>query len=58
MVEQPRPWVELRYTDTSKSAATGNRWWTAIDLSIIERSSRKAVNNPEQPVARRLDSLL
>jgi hypothetical protein len=40
MVEQSRPWMALRYTDTSKSVATGNTWQTAIDLSTIERFNR------------------
>jgi hypothetical protein len=40
MVEQTRPWMALRYTDTSKSVATGNTWQTAIDLSSIERLNR------------------
>lgn len=40
MVEQTRPWVALRYTDTSKTIASGNTWQTAIDLSTIARFSR------------------
>ena len=40
MVEQTRPWMALRYTDTSTSVAAGNTWQTAIDLSTIERFDR------------------
>jgi hypothetical protein len=40
MVEQSRPWVLLRYTDTSTTVAAGNTWQTAIDLSAIARLSR------------------
>jgi hypothetical protein len=40
MVEQLRPWMVLRYTDTSKTVTTGNTWQTAIDLSTIARFNR------------------
>jgi hypothetical protein len=40
LVEQQRPWMVLRHTDTSKSATTGNTWQTAIDLSTIDRFNR------------------
>jgi hypothetical protein len=40
MVEQLRPWMVLRYTDTSKTVTTANIWQTAIDLSTIARLSR------------------
>src|SRR3954454_5977294 len=40
MVEQLRPWMVLRYTDTSKSVTTANTWQTAIDLSTIARFNR------------------
>jgi hypothetical protein len=40
MVEQTRPWVALRYTDTSKTVATGNTWQTAIDIATIARFNR------------------
>jgi hypothetical protein len=40
MAEQTRPWMVLRYTDTSKSVATSNTWRTAIDLSSIARFNR------------------
>jgi hypothetical protein len=40
IVEQTRPWMALRYTDTSKSVATGNTWQTATNLSTIERFNR------------------
>jgi hypothetical protein len=39
MVEQLRPWVVLRYTDTSKTVAANNTWQTAIALDI-ERFNR------------------
>jgi hypothetical protein len=40
MVEQRRPWMILRKTDTSKSVTTANTWQTAIDLSSITEFSR------------------
>jgi hypothetical protein len=40
MVEQSRPWMLLRATDTSKSVTAGNTWQTAIDLSTIDRFNR------------------
>ena len=40
MVEQRRPWMVLRYTDTSKTVTTANTWQTAIDLSTITRLNR------------------
>ena len=40
MVEQLRPWMGLRYTDTSKSVTTANTWQTAIDLSTVARLNR------------------
>src|SRR3954470_20777506 len=40
MVEQTRPWMALRYTDTSKSVAAGNTWQPAIGLSAIARLNR------------------
>jgi hypothetical protein len=40
MVEQTRPWMVLRDTDTSKIVTTGNTWQTAIDLSTIDRFNR------------------
>jgi hypothetical protein len=40
LVEQRRPWMILRYTDTSKTVATDSTWQTAIDLSTIDRFSR------------------
>src|SRR5688572_30301968 len=39
-LEQSRPWMVLRTTDTSKSVAVGNTWQTAIDLSTLTRFSR------------------
>ena len=39
MVEQRRPWMLLRKTDTSISVSAGNTWQTAIDLSGLTRFS-------------------
>jgi hypothetical protein len=33
LIEQRRPWMILRKTDTSKTVTTANTWQTAIDLS-------------------------
>lgn len=35
ILEEERPWMVLRKTDTSKSATPGNTWQTEIDLSSI-----------------------
>src|SRR5690349_11510264 len=40
MVEQLRPWVLLRNTDTSITVTPANTWQTVIDLSGIARFSR------------------
>jgi hypothetical protein len=41
MVEQRRPWMILRHTDTSKTVtASMSAWQTAIDLSTVARFSR------------------
>jgi hypothetical protein len=40
LVEQRRPWMLLRKTDTSKSVTTGSTWQTQIDLSTLTRFSR------------------
>lgn len=40
LVEQRRPWMLLRNTDTSKTVAAGTTWQTAIDLATIPRFSR------------------
>lgn len=40
MIEQRRPWMILRSTDTSKSISAGGTWQTAIDLSTITRFNR------------------
>jgi hypothetical protein len=41
MIEQRRPWMILRETDTSKTATPSvNGWQTAIDLSTIARFNR------------------
>ena len=40
IIEEERPWVVLRKTDTSKTATTAGTWQTAIDLSTITDFSR------------------
>ncbi len=40
ILEEERPWMVLRKTDTSKTVTTGNSWQTAIDLSTIADFSR------------------
>lgn len=40
LIEQRRPWMVLRYTDTSKTVTTASTWQTAIDLSTIARLNR------------------
>lgn len=40
IIEQMRPWMILRDTDTTKSVTAANTWQTAIDLSTIDRFSR------------------
>lgn len=40
IIEEERPWVVLRKTDTSKSVTTANTWQTAINLSTITGFSR------------------
>lgn len=40
ILEEERPWVVLRATDTSKTVTTSNTWQTAIDLSTITAFSR------------------
>lgn len=44
ILEEERPWMVLRKTDTSKSVTTANTWQTAIDLSTITDFSRLLVN--------------
>lgn len=46
MVEQRRPWMLLRTTDTSKTITAANTWQTAIDLSTITKFSRFYGENP------------
>lgn len=43
-IEEERPWMVLRKTDTSKTVTTGNTWQTAIDLSTITDFSRFYMN--------------
>lgn len=40
ILEEERPWMVLRKTDSSKTVTTGNTWQTAIDLSTITDFSR------------------
>lgn len=40
ILEEERPWMVLRKTDTSKTVTTANTWQTAIDLSTITDLSR------------------
>ena len=40
LIEQRRPWMVLRKTDTSKSVTTANTRQTAIDLSTITDFNR------------------
>ena len=40
LIEQRRPWMVLRKTDTSKTVTTANTWQTAIDLSTIKEFNR------------------
>lgn len=44
ILEEERPWMVLRKTDTSKSITTAYTWQTAIDLSMITDFSRFDVN--------------
>lgn len=45
ILEEERPWMVLRKTDTSKTVTTGNTWQTAIDLSTITDFSKFYVND-------------
>lgn len=40
IIEQRRPWMVLRRTDSSKTVATNNTWQTLIDLSTITGFNR------------------
>lgn len=40
IIEEERPWMVLRKTDTSKTVTTASTWQTAIDLSTITDFSR------------------
>jgi len=46
LIEQRRPWMLLRKTDTSKTATTVNTWQTAIDLSTITDFNRFYGSHP------------
>lgn len=40
VLEEERPWMVLRKTDSSKSVTTASTWQTAVDLSTITDFSR------------------
>ena len=40
IIEEERPWMVLRKTDTSKTVATSSLWTTSIDISTITDFSR------------------
>jgi len=44
VIEEERPWMALRKTDSSKTVTTANTWQTAIDLSTISDFSRFYMN--------------
>lgn len=44
ILEEERPWMVLRKTDSSKTVTTANAWDTAIDLSTISDFSRFYMN--------------
>jgi hypothetical protein len=44
VLEEERPWMVLRKTDSSKTVTTANTWQTAIDLSTISDFSRFYAN--------------
>jgi hypothetical protein len=52
MVEQLRPWMVLRATDTSNSvsASTQGAWQTVIDLSTIARFNRFYEDSDTPPI--------
>lgn len=54
IIEEERPWMVLRKTDTSKSVTTANTWETAIDLSTISDLSR-ILGYDDLPVLRLFD---
>lgn len=45
ILEEERPWMVLRKTDTSKTANTSGTWQTAIDLSTISDFSGFYIND-------------
>lgn len=44
VIEEERPWMALRKTDSSKTVTPANTWQTAIDLSTISDFSRFYMN--------------
>jgi hypothetical protein len=55
LIEQRRPWMILRKTDTSKTVTTANTWQTAIDLSTISDFNR-FLQTPADPYPIRLST--
>src|SRR3954447_23239759 len=53
LIEQRRPWMVLRKTDTSLTVSVSNTWQTAIDLSTISDFSR-FYQTPSDPYPIRL----
>jgi len=45
ILEEERPWMVLRKTNSSKTVTTANTWQTAIDLSTITDFSKLYVNS-------------
>jgi hypothetical protein len=54
VLEEERPWMVLRKTDSSKSVTTAGTWQTAIDLSTITDFSRLHVYD-DAPALRLFD---
>jgi hypothetical protein len=45
VLEEERPWMVLRKTDTTKTVTSNNTWQTAIDLSTISDFSKFYMND-------------
>lgn len=54
ILEEERPWMVLRKTNSSKAVTAANTWQTAIDLSTITDFSRFHVND-DKPALRLFD---
>jgi hypothetical protein len=50
ILEEERPWMVLRKTDTSKTVTTGNTWQTAINLNTITDFSRFYAPEDDAPI--------